>query len=203
MSEPTALRRLEGPEATSLAGLVGTFENLQMVLRCCEQLVAELARPEEERDPDGHPVVVEALWTLALLSYARCFVAGEGGVALTTEDLTEAQPEGEVLAWHDLLLRLREHHADPAENPRERFTIGVAQDAEGAASGVAVTSVRQPGVDDLAVRQTGALAYALSGLVDARIKAAQAALAADLAETTPADLERLEPLEVSDLAGRS
>lgn len=207
MSESATLRQLPGPESTRLAGLVGAFEDLQVVLRCCERLIAELAAaqevPEEEQDAGDRSVVLEALWTLALLSYARCFTAGEDGVALTRDDLTEAQPEGDVLGWHDLLLQLRDHHADPAENPRERFTVGVAQGEDGAASGVAVTSARQPAVDDLTVRQTGAVAYALSGLLDRRIQQAQAALAADLAERSPADLEQLDPLEVSDAAGPS
>ena len=49
----------------------------------------------------------------------------------------------------------------------------MTQDANGAASGVAITSARQPLVDDLTVRQTGAIAYALSGLVNERIEAQQ------------------------------
>ena len=36
-----------------------------------------------EGEPD--PVVVEAVWTTALLSYARCFAATGHGVALTRE----------------------------------------------------------------------------------------------------------------------
>ena len=78
-----------------------------------------------------------------------------------------------MLEWHKVLLELRDHYADPAVNPRERFTVGVTQDASGPPSGVAITSVRQPLVDDLTVRQTGAIAYALSGLVDGRIEASR------------------------------
>ena len=78
-----------------------------------------------------------------------------------------------MLEWHRLLLQLRDHYADPAVNPRERFSVGVAQDAHGTPSGVAITSARQPLVDDLTVRQTGAIAYALSGLVNERIESRQ------------------------------
>ena len=75
--------------------------------------------------------------------------------AAPEDDVAATQPGAEVLEWHRVLLRLRDHYADPAVNPRERFSVGVAQDADGAAAGVAITSVRQPLVDDLTVRQTG------------------------------------------------
>ena len=77
------MRRLDDPAAAALAELVEVFEDLQTVLRCCERLVTELA---VEGEPDE--VVVEAVWTTALLSYARCFSATGEGVALTEDDLT-------------------------------------------------------------------------------------------------------------------
>ena len=51
--------------------------------------------------------------------------------------------------------------------------MGVALDHGGAADGIAITSARQPLVDDLTVRQTGAIAYGLSALVNDRIVAQQ------------------------------
>lgn len=188
---PHAVRRLDGPGPAGLAELVETFEELQTVLRCCERLVAELATD----DPD--PVPVEAVWTMALLSYGRCFSAGAAGTALTEGDLTTAQPAGEVVEWHRMLLQLRDHQTDPATNPRERFSIGVTQDADGTASGVAITSMRQPLVDDLTVRQTGAIAYALSALVNDRIESEQEQVFAGLKEMPRAELDALERLDVA------
>ena len=202
---PASLRRLESPAATELAVLCATFEDLQTVLRCCELLVASLASPEGEdtahEPPD--PVVVEALWTVALLSYARCFPAGVGanggtGAPLTEDDVAATHPGAEVLEWHRVILRLRDHYADRAVNPRERFSVGVAQDDDGAARGVAVTSLRQPLVDELTVRQLGGIVYALSEVVDGRIAAGQAQLFADVQDVSPADLAKLTVL---DLAG--
>ncbi len=190
---PAVVRRLDSESAAELVALVETFEDLQMVLRCCERLVEELAPAEGE--PDAVPV--EAVWTMALLSYARCFIAGAGGVALTEEDLTTAQPAGDVIEWHKLLLQLRDHQTDPAVNPRERFSVGVTQDAGGAASGVAITSARQPLVDDLTVRQTGAIAYALSALVNSRIEAQQEQVFEELKSLSKADLERFDPVDVA------
>ena len=74
--------------------------------------------------------------------------------------------------------------------------MGVTQDASGVASGVAISSVAQPMVDDVTVRQTGALAYALCVLVDARIVAAQATLSEDLKGVPAEVLDRLELIEL-------
>ena len=81
-----SMRRVDDAKAAALIGVVEVFEDLQTVLRCCERLVTELAADGE---PD--PVVVEAVWTTALLSYTRCFAATGDGVALTESDLTSTQ----------------------------------------------------------------------------------------------------------------
>jgi hypothetical protein len=187
-----SMRRVDDAAAAALVGVVEVFEDLQTVLRCCERLVTELAA-EGELDP----IVVEAVWTTALLSYSRCFATTGDGVALTESDLVSTQSSPEVVEWHRLLLQLRDHYADPAVNPRERFSVGVAQDANGLATGIAITSARQPLVDDLTVRQTGAIAYALSGLVDKRIELRQKEVFDVLKSWPKADLDRLDPLEVA------
>ena len=186
------MRRLDSPGAKALADLVATFEELQTVLRCCERLVTALAAGDGEPDD----VLVEAVWTMALLSYARCFSAGAGGTALTEDDITAAKAHGDALEWHRVLLQLRDHYADPVVNPRERYSVGVAQDPYGAPSGVAITSARQPLVDDLTVRQTGAIAYALSALVDERITAQQEKVFAEVKDTPKSNLDKLPQIEV-------
>jgi hypothetical protein len=162
---PNAVRRLDGAEAAELAGLATVFDDLQYALRCCEHLVGVLARP------DADPALVEALWTGALLAYARAF--SPRAKVLTEDDLGELKLEGDVAGFHRLLLRLRDHYASRHTNPRETYTIGVAQKNNGAAAGVAVVGAPQPRVDDTTVRQLGRVAYGLSGLVDARMQAAQ------------------------------
>lgn len=164
-NQPTAVRQLAIPAAQALADLAAIFDDLQTVLRCCERLMRELAAPEGEPDD----LLVESVWTTAVLSYARCFTGGSRGMGLTEDDVTASKLQGDVLAWHQVLRQLRKHYADPVQNPRERFTVGAAQDPDGTAAGIAITSTRQPPLDDVTVRQTGALAYALSRLVDERI----------------------------------
>lgn len=162
---PEAVRRLDGDEATELAALAGVFDDLQYALRCCEHLVGALSPP----DPDT--ALVEALWTGALVAYARCF-SGRTKI-LSDADLAELKLDGDVAGFHRALLRLRDHYASRHANPRETFTVGVAQRTNGTAAGVAVVGAPQPAVDDTTVRQLGRIAYGLSGLVDARMQAAQ------------------------------
>jgi hypothetical protein len=191
---PSVVRRLESPSASTLVGLAETFEELQTVLRCCERLVAELTpRPA---GPD--PVVVEGVWTTALLSYARCFGSGAADPVLSEEDVAATRPDSHVLDWHKALLQLREHYVDPVHNPRERFTVGVAQGADGAPGGVAITSATQPLVDDVTVRQTGGIAYALSSVVNDRIEAQQSQVFEEVKTMAAGDLAGLAELDLLD-----
>lgn len=187
---PTSVRKLATPAAAALADLTAVFDDLQTVLRCCERLVAALAVPE----PDD--LTVETLWTVALLSYGRCFAPGDRGMGLTADDVSATGLPGAVTEWHEMLGRLRAHYADPARNPRERFSVGVSQDDSGRPTGIAVTSARQPLVDEVSVRQTGALAYGLSRLVDERITTQQQRVFEAVGSASPAELGRLPVMQV-------
>lgn len=187
---PTSVRQLDTPAAAALADLAAVLDDLQTVLRCCERLVAALAAPE----PDD--LTVETLWTVALLSYGRCFAPGDRGMGLTEDDVAATGLPGAVAEWHEMLGRLRAHYADPARNPRERFSVGVSQDGSGGPAGIAVTSAAQPMVDEVSVRQTGALAYGLSRLVDERITAQQQRVFAAVGAMSAAQLEKLPVVEV-------
>ena len=82
---------------------------------------------------------------------------------LTEADLKELQLDGDVTEFHDMIKKLRDHYASRHLNPRESFTIGVAQSNDGSPTGVAVVSTPRPLVDDTTVRLLGRVAYALSG----------------------------------------
>jgi hypothetical protein len=190
---PAVVRRLDSTAAMAMADLAAIFEDLQTTLRCCERLVSELASGEGKPDD----LTLEAFWTTAVLSYARCFSHREGGTNLTPDDVTATGLAGDVLGWHQVLLRLRDHYADLAVNPRETFLVGVSQDADGKANGVAVTSARQPALDDLTVRQTGAIAFELTRIVDRRIAEHQDAVFGELGPMTKSELDRLQVVEVA------
>lgn len=190
---PTSVRRLDGPQSAHLIRLVEAYDDLQTVLLCCDRLVPALAAD----DGVGGNVAIEALWTLALLSYARAFAVDDDGIsALTADDLVAKQPDEKVPAVHQLLLHLRDHNAAPATNPREVFTVGLAQDADGGVNAVAVTSVRTPSVDEAAVRQAGAMAYTMCELLNERIGAAQQVVFTHGQAMKPEQLAALDEVEV-------
>ena len=190
---PTSIRRLDGnPDARRLVRLVSAYDELQVVLRCCEKLMTIIGD-----GGGGDDVEVEALWTLALLSYARAFADGNGGPALTEADLTAPGGDGDAVRWHRVLLRLRDRQADPRTNPRETYTAGVAQDATGAANAVAVSSVRAPTVDAGAVRQAGAIAFPLCAVLDERIDPLQKSILAAVRGLPPVALNRMHRVEVT------
>jgi hypothetical protein len=188
---PSVVRRLRSPAALALADLAALFEDLQTTLACCERLVAELGAAE----PDE--LALEAYWTTAVLSYARCFAPGERGTGLTEEDIGQTGLAGDVVGWHRALLQLRDRCAHPVVNPRESFTVGAAQDASGHAQGIAVASARQPRLDEVSVRQTGAVAYALSRLVDERLAAQQGVVYTAVAAMARPALDRLPLVHLS------
>lgn len=190
---PTSIRRLDTASGRQLSRLIAAYDDLQTVLRCCDRLMAMLKDGGDDPDDIG----IEALWTLALLSYARSFAEHDGKAALGEADLDDSAGNGEALRWHRVLLHLRDRHADPVANPRETYTVGVAQDAEGAVNAVAVTSMRAPAVDEAAVRQAGAMALPLCTVLDERIDPLQKAILAECRGTPIAQLDAMDVIEVA------
>ncbi|HVV12160.1 hypothetical protein [Amycolatopsis sp.] len=190
---PATVRRLANPAAQALADLASIFNDLQTVLRCCEHLVEQLAGR-------GDDVVIEGVWTTALISYARCFTGGNRGMGLTEKDVEATALPGEVLEWHKVLRRLRKHYADPGQNPRERFEVGAATGPDGKVSGIAITSTPQPPLDEVTVRQTGALAYRLSALVDERITEHQQRVLSAASAMSPEELGKLQLIDLGEPA---
>jgi hypothetical protein len=182
---PASVRRLDVPSAAELAGLAAVFEDLQYALRCCEHLVAEFGR--RGGGPDA--ALVEALWTGALVAYVRCF--SPRSAVLTDADLDGLEHEDEFRRLHGMLRQARDHLASRHVNPREAFTIGAAQAADGTPAGVAVVSSPRPLVEEPTVRMLGRLAYHLAGRVDARMQERQRQVLGEAAALSPAELARL------------
>lgn len=190
---PAVLRKVETPAAAALAELAATLDDLQTVLQCCERLMTELApRPT---GPDL--IAIEAFWTTALISYTRCFTTTGTGAGLTQDDVRATHAEADVLTWHTLLLQLRDHYTNPTTNPREQFSIGIAQDPTGTPTGIGITSTPQPPLDDTTVRQTGAVAYALSTIIDERITTLQATIFNQAERLTQTDLNQMTQLNIT------
>ncbi len=193
---PRSVARLDGAESTALASQAAVFDDLQYVLMCCEHLVTALDGPTSGPvKVASDPALVEALWTGALVGYARCFSARAG--VLTDQDVQSLDLGEQAMTFHDAVKKLRDHYASRHVNPRETITVGVALKDDGSPNGVAVTSMPNPTVDAATVRLLGRIAYGLSGTVDARMQQAQGAVL-DAATAMPrAELQRLPQYEVT------
>lgn len=197
---PSTVRGIDTPESGELAQLASVFEDLQYVLRCCEHLVTALGTPESGPvRVDADPALVEALWTGALIGYVRCFSGRTK--TLTTDDLKSLDLDGDVTGFHDMVTKLRDHYASRHLNPRESYSIGVAQANDGTPQGVAVVSTPRPLVDETTVRLLGRVAYALSALIDARMKKAQNDVLGVAQNMTAAELAALPLVHLSDEDG--
>lgn len=194
VTSPETVRHLQTPAALALADLTSIFDDLTVVVGCCEQILSKLVEDSEET---SH-VVVEALWTTALISYRRCFHPGQRGVELTEVDLDATGLQGDLRAWHHMLEKLRAHYVDANVNPRDAFVVGVSQDAEGKPNGIAITSAGHARVDDTTARQTGQLALELSRIVDERIKEHQKDVYAATRSMSADDLIALAVIELAD-----
>lgn len=192
-ADRTRVCELDTQSAHALADLTSIFDDLQTALRCCELLIDRLPHAAHEE----HPPELESLWTTTLLCYSRCFTAGSAKMALTEQDVTATALHGDVLKWHKVLRRLRKHYTDPANNPRERFSVGAVRDDQGQVEAIAVTSTPPPALDDTTVRQTGALALELSKLVDKRIDEQQRQVLAEVNTMSKEDLDQLPVVELS------
>jgi hypothetical protein len=193
---PAEVRQIETPAALALADLAGIFEDLQTVLRCCERLMAALASPGPGGPPDD--LAVEAYWKEAVLAYGRCFATGARGQQLTPDDLAGVGLPGDVPGWHRTLTQLQQRYQDVSTSASETFSVGVARDDTGRATGVALTSARAPMVDEVTVRQTGAVAFELSRIVDDRMGELQRTLFAHVLELSGDELDRLPLLDVAE-----
>src|SRR5450432_929242 len=130
----------EGPAAQTLADNAAVIGDLQFVMECCKRLLTELAKPEDGRDP----VVPQALWSAALVAYARCFGKSKR-LGLTSEDVRGLPLEGEVMKYHKWLMEERDRNVSHSANPFEVIKIGAvlsaADDKDRKLKGIAILPI--------------------------------------------------------------
>jgi hypothetical protein len=188
---------LDIPSAQVLADQAVIIQDLQFVMESCKRLLAELARPEEERDP----VVPVALWSAALVAYARCFATGQR-FGLTADDVTSVPLQGEVLSYHKWVVRERNTATRHPANPFDAAVVGAALSApqapSGQVEGIVILSTSHVLVDDTGVRQLGGLASELAKQTAEKMRAQQDVVLADAQNLGPDRLYALPPVSLHD-----
>lgn len=183
---------LDLASAQVLADYAVILQDLQFVIECCRRLLADLDRPEEERDP----VVPQALWSAALGGYSRCFAYGKK-YGLQADDVRGLPLEGEVLKFHQWVLAEHGKLTGHPNNPFDAAKVGAAltpPDGDRKVEGIVVLSNRQLLVDDVGVRQLGGLASELAKQTSARAQKQQDTVLADAHNLSLDTLYKLPPL---------
>jgi hypothetical protein len=188
---------LDIPSAQVLADQAAIIQDLQFVMESCKRLLAELARPEEERDS----VVPVALWSAALVAYGRCFATGQR-FGLTADDVTSVPLQGEVLSYHKWVIRERNtttrHPADPFDAAVIGAALSPPRAQSGQVEGIVILSMSHVLVDDTGVRQLGGLASELARRTAEKMKAQQDVVLRDAQNLGPDRLYALPPVPLDD-----
>ena len=186
---------LDLPSARVLADQAAIIQDLQFVMDCCKRLLTELARPEEDRDA----VVPQALWSSALVAYARCFSKGKR-FGLATEDVANLPLHGAVMKFHKWVIgernKLTAHPADPFAAAKVGAALSLPEQAGRRVEGIAIFSSSQVLVDVIGVRQLGGLASELAKQTAERAQEQQDSVLADAQQLNIDSLYSLPPLRM-------
>jgi hypothetical protein len=115
------------PSARRLADLVATYQDLEFVSACAHRVL-----DEQSKGSAGDDVLIEGMWTAALIAYARCFNTGLRSVGLTDDTITEVGLAGDPAGFHRYLRDMRDKHLAHSVNPFERVAVGIGLAHEGA-----------------------------------------------------------------------
>jgi len=196
---PALTVALDTPSARILADQASVIQDLQFVMDCCMRLLAELDKPEEDRDG----VVPQALWSSALVAYARCF-GQDRSSGLTAEDVTNLPLQGAVVKFHAWVIEERDKLVGPPADPFEAAKIGAALSPPGQkqrrVEGVAIFSASRVLIDVIGVRQLGGLASELAKQTAEKAQAQQDSVLTDAQQLDLASLYGSPPLR-SQLPG--
>ncbi len=184
---------LDTPSARVLADQASVIQDLQFVMDCCKRLLTEMARPEGERDG----VVPQALWSSALVAYARCFGAGRPS-GLTVEDVQSLPLQGAVAKFHEWVIEERERFtafpADPFAESKIGAALSQAEQGQRRVEGVAIFATSHVLIDVTGVQQLGGLASELAKQTAVRARKQQDTVLADAQQLDIASLYEAPPL---------
>src|ERR1700742_939830 len=187
---------LDTPSARVLADQATIIQDLQFVMDCSKRLLNELAKADDERDP----LVPLALWSAAVLAYARCFGKGKR-FGLTNDDVKNLPLHGAVMKFHTWVLEERDRLAAHAANPLEGATVGAAlsppDQAKRRVEGIVIFASSHVVVEDIGVRQLGGLASELAKQTAEKAQVQQDIALKDAQQLNLDELYKLPPLRTA------
>lgn len=181
--------QLVSGKAAQLGDLSLVLLDLRSVIDLCTRLDGELVKAEADRDD----LLIEALWTAALVKYIRCFTSGRRfGLEVSVFDGLSGAKE-----THQYYKDMRDKHVAHSVNPFEGVTVRVLLEGEPAkhkATGIVVFQHRLVCTDQNGVQTLKRLASVAQKTVRLRCKAMQDELL-DWAKEQPPGA--FEPGEIS------
>ena len=191
MTMPTVA--LDVPSAYVLADQASIVQDLQFVMDSCKRLLAELAKPAEDRDP----LIPLALWSSAVLAYGRCFGKGKR-FGLATEDVRNLPLHGAVMKFHKWIIEERDKLTAHAPNPSEAAKVGAAlsppEQNDRRVEGIVIFASSHVVIDDVGVRQLGGLASELAKQTAEKAQEQQDIVLKDAQQLNLDSLYRLPPI---------
>lgn len=191
--KPMLTVALDVPSAYILADQAAIIQDLQFVMDGCKRLLAELAKPEEDRDP----LLPLAIWTSAVVAYTRCFSKGKR-FGLTTEDVQKLPLHGAVMKFHKWILEERDkmtaHSANPFEVAKVAAALTPAEQEKRRVEGIVIFATSHIVIDDVGVRQLGGLASELAKQTAEKAQEQQDVVLKDAQQLSIDSLYKLPPL---------
>jgi hypothetical protein len=186
---------LDVPSARVLADQASMIQDLQFVMDCCKRLLAELARPEEDRDA----ILPLALWTSAVVAYARCF-GKDKHLGLADDDVRDLPLHGAVMKFHRWVMEERDKLTVHSVNPFDAAKVGAAlsprERKERRVEGIVIFSANHVLIDDIGVRQLGGLASELAKKTAEKTQEQQDSVLTDAQQLNVDSLYGLPPLRM-------
>lgn len=146
------IAKADSSEAQKLADLAAMIQDFRTIMQACSRLKNLL----EENSKDH--LLIESLWTSALIKYARCFATGKR-FDLSKDIFQNLQ--GEPLKAHQFYIDLRNKHIAHSVNPYEQMEVGFilsfANAPEKKIVGVSTLAMRHIVSDKNGVQQLGML----------------------------------------------
>lgn len=183
--------KVDFEEATRLAELGAVAQDLGAVMETCRRI--EGLSNENSNDH----ILIEGLWTAALVRYARCFTEAK------RQELTESIFDGfhgQPIAAHRYYIDMRNKHIAHSVNPFEQTYAGVVLTPETSkvksVVGVTTLAMRHIVCDLNGVHQLGVLAKIVLGKVCEKAKDCEKKLLARIKALPIEDLYRIERLQV-------